>query len=81
MTINHTEKGNMNTKQNHEFVEEWSAEDHETYAGWMKQAESLRNSPDMFDGMMANHMEYRIDLVWEKQILPTNVEEFIAIPN
>lgn len=35
----------------------------------------------MFDGMMANHMEYRIDLVWEKQILPTNVEEFIAIPN
>ncbi len=65
--------------QNNDFVSEWSAEDHETYASWMKEAEKLHNSRDMFDGMMAGHMEHRIELVWEKQILPTNIEEYLAI--
>lgn len=64
-----------------EFIQEWTAEDFKTYGEWVQKATMYAEAKDMFNEMRHQQMVYRMDLVWEKQILPQNVEEYIAIPN
>ena len=47
----------------------------------MRRAEKLRESKDIFDNMILGHVEHCVELVWEKQILPTNIEEYLAVRN
>lgn len=64
-----------------DFIAEWTAEDYKTYGEWVQRAKMLNESREMYNSMLAAQIEMRMDLVWEKQILPQNVEEYIAIPN
>ena len=68
----------MDTTQ---FIDEWTAEDFHTYGDWVQKASTYKESKDVFNSMRYDQMIYRMDLVWEKQILPQNIEEYIAIPN
>lgn len=62
----------MNTPQQGNWVEEWSAEDHHLYASWM---EKLKTKLDPWDE--AGYTQW-IDTVWDYEILPTNVSEYLA---
>lgn len=64
-----------------DFIAEWTEEDFKTYGEWVQRAKMLNESREIYNSMLAAQIESRMDLVWEKQILPQNVEEYIAVPN
>lgn len=64
-----------------DFIAEWTEEDFRTYGEWVQRAKMLNESREIYNSVLASQIESRIDLVWEKQILPQNVEEYIAVPN
>jgi hypothetical protein len=65
--------------QKEDFMDQWSAEDYEIYGQWMRTAEKLRPSQNIFDIRQYSAMLERLTLVWEKEILPTNIEEHLAV--
>jgi hypothetical protein len=69
----------MTTRE--DFMDQWSAEDYEIYAQWMRRAEKLRPSQAILDVHEYSAMLERLILVWEKEILPQNIEEHLAIKN
>lgn len=64
-----------------DFIAEWTEEDYKTYGEWVQRSKMLNESREIYNSMLAAQIEMRMDLVWEKQILPQNVEEYIAVPN
>jgi hypothetical protein len=65
--------------QKEDFMDQWSAEDYEIYGQWMRTAEKLRPSQNIVDIRQYSAMLERLTLVWEKEILPTNIEEHLAV--
>lgn len=66
---------------NAQFICEWSEEDFKTYGEWVQKAKMYAEAKDVFNDIRHSQMVYRMELVWDKQILPQNIEEFIAIPS
>lgn len=52
------------------FIYSWSADDHRLYATWLDE----RNSSDWYTSACADQW---IEIVWEKQVHPTEVGEYV----